>query len=207
VKSEIAELYELLDSNNGSQFRSLEVLPDALVEFAAGVIDKNRLGKVADIENEVPNPPAQSHVLTIDNFGNVKVFLTDADKGTLREHFARHANGEKGREATPVSFSFGRQSVEFGAGTNSTILPKVLANAFTRLAGHGYKPASLVKKLFCKAIGSNVLTLTSSSKRWNAKGEIVDVEQIATLRAQTGTRLGFRKPKIGAPLHLRLNAA
>lgn len=188
VKSQIVELHELLDSNNGSQFRSLEVLPDALVDFKADAIDTSRL-RTVDIAREVPEAPNHSHVFTIDNFRNVKLYLTPDEKAELQERFAAHARGVEGRKSTPITFNFGDRSVEFTAGRNGLLVP----------AGEPSQ-ASLVHKLFCVRAGANVVTLTSSAKRWDAKGRLTDVEQIATVRNEPDQPLGYRLPKIGAPV-------
>lgn len=193
VKPQIAELYELLDSNNGSQFRSLEVLPDALLEYKADTIDGARL-KPVDIAREVPQAPVHSHAWTIDNFGNVKLFLNDDDKQRLRAHFQQNAQGEDGRKFASVGFAFGERSVEFTPGTNHTPVTDTAR----------YATAALAQKLFCLEIGKNVVSLTSSAKRWDAHGNLTDVEQVATLRGEPGKAIGYTLPRIGAPFALRL---
>ncbi|MBU6235627.1 MAG: hypothetical protein KGQ41_07260 [Alphaproteobacteria bacterium] len=189
VKSEIAELYELLDSNNGSQFRSLEVLPDALLDFKADKIDTARL-RLVDVAKEVPNVPRHSHAWTIDNFGNVKLFLNDDDKVRLRSLFEAKAKGTDGRRVAPVKFAFGDRSVEFAPAANAQFEP----------ASSQFAAAALAQKLFCIEIGTNVVSLTSSAKRWNTRGQFTDVEQIATLRGEPHKPLGYTLPKIGAPV-------
>jgi hypothetical protein len=182
VKSQIVELYELLDSNNGSQFRSLEVLPRALVEFAAGVIRPERLGKL-DIAKAVPDAPEGSHVYAIDNFGNVKIILSEADRSALNQWVARTSD---------VAFAFGERSLEFGQ-------PKAEPQAFC--------PAILNHKMFSAAENQTIVSLTSSSKRWDRTGAISDVAQIATIRREPGKSKGFTLPRIGAPVHFRSGAA
>ncbi|NBX66711.1 MAG: hypothetical protein EBQ96_06935 [Proteobacteria bacterium] len=189
VKSEIAELYELLDSNNGSQFRSLEVLPDALLDFKAEKIDGARLRPI-NVAHEVPAPPRHSHAWTVDNFGNVKLFLTQDDKLRLHGLFKAKAKGPEGKKIAPVTFAFGNRSVEFTPSSNGLLLPDKREFAL----------ASLAEKLFCIEIGTNVVSLTSSAKRWDEKGAITDVEQIATLRGEPHKPLGYKPPKIGAPV-------
>ena len=192
VKSQIAEVYELLDSNNGSQFRSLEVLPEALVAYAAGTIDPRRLGPAIDVANEVPNIPDQSHAWTIDNFRNVKLIVSDADKRRLSDVFAQYSAAKQAGQAAErpkVEFTFGDQSVEFGVHDRPTT---------------AFATAALDERMFRGETGSNIFTLTSSARRWNDQGETVDVQQIATLRDQPHLPLGFQLPKIGAPLHIRV---
>lgn len=189
VKSEIAELYELLDSNNGSQFRSLEVLPDALIDYKVGAIDGARLRPV-DVAREVPAPPRHSHAWTIDNFGNVKLYLTPDDKARLHTLFVTKAKGPEGKKVAPVQFAFGDRSVEFTPTSNGLLVP----------AKDTFAGAALAQKLFCIDLGANVVSLTSSAKRWDEEGRTTDVEQIATLRGEPHKPLGYRLPKIGAPV-------
>ncbi len=204
VKAQIAELYELTDSNNGSQFRSLEVLPAALVEYAAGSIARARLAPVFNIKAAVPDTPVHSHAYTIDNFGNVKLWLSDDDRQRVAERLDRYEryrlytarSDQDGRAALgqppEAYFDFGDESLETLRGQN----PQPANRSLTR--------AALVQKMFRGEIGQNVLSATSSAKRWNADGTTGAVAQIATIRNRPDAPLGFKLPRIGAPFHLRL---
>ena len=177
LKAEIAELHALLDSNNGSQFRSLDVLPEAIVQYAAGTMTPDRLQALAVAD--LIDPPAEAHVLAIDNFGNVKIHLSPAQRRSLADRLAADPR-------TKVLVGFGTASLEFEASTQP---------------GEPLTVAWLADKMFSAAVGDQVLALNSSA-RLRVGDTLEPVAQLATICHRPDQPLGHPLPQIGAPVFL-----
>lgn len=143
VRDQIERLYRLTTTNSlKSQFRSLEILPENLVRFSLSV-ERQKLiesGVLIDetnnIDSIVPYVPDVTHVIEVDNFGNVKLLPSRADRDLL------------GR-VQDTSFGFGSESVEYRQEKPSNVLE------FRALV----RPT-----LFAAPLGTNIIALSSSSR-------------------------------------------
>lgn len=179
IRDEIEHLYELTTTNNGSQFRSLEILPEHIVRFSLEderrkLIDLGALVPVGhgDIEKIIPSVPDRTHVIEIDNFHNIKLFVTQEDWVRM----------EKAKRA---EFSFGAESVEFDANP-----------ARSRAASFS---AAVTDSLFAGAIGANVMTRRSSSRIAGNR----PVPMIATIRQRPAEiSPAYDVPETGYPVFL-----
>lgn len=82
VKNEIAEFNEIVVANKGSQFRSRDFYPEAVVGIANG--DTKFIGEKMDISS-IPDVPSSS-IAWIDGYGNIKT--------TMRLSQAKFASGQ-----------------------------------------------------------------------------------------------------------------
>ncbi|MDP9196773.1 MAG: hypothetical protein M3O22_08450 [Pseudomonadota bacterium] len=187
IKPLIQEVFYLTDSNNGSQFRSLEVLPPALVEYARGTIRKDRL-EAFDHTAVIPDAPSVSHVLAIDNFRNVKIRLSPEDRVFLEG--VMKAGGIEG-SLPVIDISFAGKSVEFA------VSPKPSPS----------KPhwrVVLGQRMFDVEEGDSVLSLASSSRLLERNGQWTGkVAQLATIRRRPHVALGYEVPPLGAAVYFR----
>ncbi len=180
IKPEIKQLFRLTNTNNGSQFRSLEVLPQHTLLFS-DLEHRNRLiatgilERFDNIDAVIPNVPDTTHVHEIDNFQNVKLIPSIADLIALRQS-----------EGQDVDFGFGDASIEAAR-----------ANKHPRHDYHGL----VAPTLFAAPEGTNVVALRSSSRRL---GFETNVPIIATIRQRPAeTNPAYTPPTVGAPVWLR----
>ncbi len=176
LKGRIKELFRLTSTNSlGSQFRSLQILPEHLVRFSVpeqreALIASGTFARIENIDNIVRDIPDCSHVVEVDNFDNVKFFPSRQDRDFLSSNdFA--------------TFHFGHESIEF-----STTPPKInrTFNALVR------------PTLFNAPLGENVIARNSSSK---VSGGTVPM--IATVRERPAeTPAGYDVPHVGRPVYL-----
>ncbi len=179
IRDEIEALYELSTTNNGSQFRSLEILPEHIVRFSLddqrrALIESGALVPVKndDIEKIIPSVPDRSHVIEVDNFHNVKLFVSRHDR-------------EKMEKAKAVKIAFGSESIEFDP--SDTPFQVISFDA------------SVTDSLFAAALGANVLTRRSSSRMAGNKS----VPMIATIRQRPAEiKPAYDIPKTGFPVYL-----
>jgi|GEM_PF-4326425 len=179
VKPRVRELFELATTNKlGSQFRSLQILPEHLVAFSNKdardrLIKSGDLVAVPDIDALIPDVPNITHVLETDNFQNVKLYLSSSDRELLEK-------------APEVLFAFGGETIEFARSNDSR-------------SARSYE-AVVAPKLFDAGIGKNVLAKESSSRVFGGK----TVPMIATIRKRPAeTPASFTPPKVGQPVFLR----
>lgn len=183
IKPEIEEFYRLTNTNHlHSQFRSLEVLPKHAILFSvptqrARLLAEGHLERIKNIDSIVPPPPDMTHVLEVDNFGNVKLVPSPTDR-VLIDRLAK--------ERSPLYVSFGKASLEVGG----------------RNVAHS-KPYEIVaaEAFFDCPEGTNILAARSSSRL--VGGEAVPM--LATLRAcPAETQPDYQKdlPVVGAPVKL-----
>lgn len=88
IKDRVAKLYRLTTTNAlKSQFRSLEVLPKHLLQFANPRLRRKLIQSgalvAADTATHIADIPDVTHVVEVDNFGNVKVLPSAADRALL----------------------------------------------------------------------------------------------------------------------------
>lgn len=186
LKHDIAEMHELLDSNNGSQFRSLEVLPEAVMQFAAGTINPARIEKI-DHMATVPDVPNAAHAVAIDNFGNVKICMPPETRNSLTQAFEAHAAGSH-EAAREIGLAFALKSLEFEP-DGADMWPV---------------RALLKSKMFAGDVGTNVLAMSSSSRLRDSDGVIRPVAQLATICSRPDDEPAFEKPMIGARVRFNL---
>ena len=189
IRPLVTELYELTTTNSrGSQFRSLEVLPEASLQFAnpdkrAELIANGTLKKV-DPDSVIPPVPQQTHVIEVDNFRNAKLWVTETDRAKLK---AAAANKEKIR-------------VEFACYSVELLAAKLIKRPELK-KGKKLKPfkAKATPTLFEAPLGTNLIALSSSSRR--ADG--VDIPIIATIREHPAkTKPRYPVPRVGAAVTL-----
>lgn len=184
IKPKIKEFYRLMNTNHLlSQFRSLEVLPQHAILFSLPeerkrLIKEKKLKRVKNIDKIIPFVPDVTHVMEVDNFGNVKIILSESDKALLKR---------KAEKRQPIYFAFGKASLEIGK---------------NRIKFRKSHEAVAADSFFALPMGTNVLAARSSSVL--VDGE--DVPVIASLRARPGeTRPGYIRDKrltVGAPVNL-----
>lgn len=181
VRQNIDELYRLTTTNSrGSQFRSLEILPEHSLLFSdptqrARLVNSGTLERVKNIDEIVRQPPTQSLVHEVDSFRNVKFIPSAKDADTLRAVLG-----------AVIRFDFGDASVEVGA-RKTRQLPQ--------------HEALVTSSFFEAPTGTTILTLRSSSSILG--GHDSNVPMIATLREcpiETGPN--YPVPKVGAPVWL-----
>ncbi len=194
IRPLIKDFYELTTTNSkGSQFRSLEILPEAVLGFADAkrrgeLIADGTLKQVRNIDAIVPAVPDRTHVMEVDNFNNVKLWVTQRDKAALA------AAAEAKRD---VRVTFAEYSVELLAA--KTIEkhapdPKHVLTPFAALA---------TPTLFRPPLGTNLVALSSSSRR--SDGEVVPI--IATMREfPAETKPNYPVPRVGAAVELAFGA-
>ncbi len=91
VKPLIKSFYRLTNTNHlHSQFRSLEVLPRHALLFndpekRNDLITKGYLDPVEDFNSAIPDVPDITHVFQVDNFKNVKLYLSQEDRRSFLE--------------------------------------------------------------------------------------------------------------------------
>lgn len=138
VKPLVKSLYRLTTTNKlRSQFRSLQILPEHLLRFTnrthrAKLIKSGELIEQTNLDI-IPEIPQIPHVLQVDNFKNVKLYIPESTKL---------------QPQTTISFAFGDGSVEYGA------TPPTIGQCYNAL---------VTNALFDPPLNANVLTLNSSS--------------------------------------------
>lgn len=189
VRPLVKELYELTTTNSkGSQFRSLEVLPEASLQFSdpkkrAELIANGTLKRV-DTDSVIPPVPQQTHVIEVDNFRNAKLWVTKADHAKLKAAAKKKEN---------VRVTFARYSVE--------LLAAKLIDRPELKKGKKLKPfkAKATPTLFEAPLGTNLIALSSSSRRVDG----VDVPIIATIREHPAkTKPRYPVPSVGTAVKL-----
>lgn len=75
IKGEIKEFHEVNVANKGSQFRSRDFFPEAVVGIAKDI--QKYIGKTVDIKS-IPDIP-KNRIAWIDSFGNIKTTLRQSD--------------------------------------------------------------------------------------------------------------------------------
>ena len=150
VQDEITSLYRLTNTNSkGSQFRSLEILPEHTLLFSdirhrERLISAGILERVEDIGSVVRSAPTSTHVIEVDNFKNVKLAPSIKDLEFLRAH-----------EGKGVVFHFTQTA-------NELAKPKKTRSKVTSIS-HGAE-AVVAATLFAAPTGTNVIALKSSSR-------------------------------------------
>ena len=189
IRPLVKELYELTTTNSrGSQFRSLEILPEASLQFAnpdkrAELIANGTLKKV-NPDSVIPSVPQKTHVIEVDNFRNAKLWVTKADHAKLKKAAKKKEN---------VRVTFARYSVE--------LLAAKLINRPELKKGKNLKPfkAKATPTLFEAPLGTNLIALSSSSRRVDG----VDVPIIATIREHPAkTKPRYPVPSVGTAVKL-----
>ncbi len=182
VKDQIQDFYRLTNTNHkGSQFRSLEILPEYAIRFSrkrerGQLVSANILTpeRVADI---VPVVPDVTHVFEVDNFKNVKLHLSRDDRLRL-DHSRGHV----------IAVQFDAASIEFGT--------PALREATPALKSF---PARVTETLFAAPLGTNLIAQSSSSRLSGG----LSVPIIATIRERPGeTEPNYPVPKVGAKVWL-----
>jgi hypothetical protein len=185
LKPRIKKLWRLTKTNHlGSQFRSLEVLPEHAILFSNRekrdlLITQGHLERVRNVDDIVHSVPDVTHVFEVDNFGNVKLFISKDDRALLESRIEKK---EK------IWFAFSKTAIEVGKDSRDVKFGK-------------YYEAAAAPTLFAAPLGTNVIGGRSSSTL--VEGESVPV--IATIRARPGeTRPKYQKdlPKVGAIVSL-----
>lgn len=82
VKSHVAQLHLIPSKSAGSQFRSRDLFPQVIASVLDGSIATHH-GPSFAVER-IPNVPPGTHVLHIDNYGNIKTSFTERDRASLR---------------------------------------------------------------------------------------------------------------------------
>jgi hypothetical protein len=189
IRPLVKDLYELTTTNaKGSQFRSLEVLPEASLQFAnpekrAELIADGTLKKV-NPDSVIPPVPQQTHVIEVDNFRNAKLWVTEADRAKLEAAAAKKED---------VRVTFAQYSVE--------LLAAKLIEKPTLGQENGLTPfnAKATPTLFEAPLGTNLIALRSSSQR--VDGGAVPI--IATIREHPAkTEPNYPVPRVGAAVTL-----
>lgn len=190
IRPLVTDLYELTTTNSkGSQFRSLEILPEASLQFAnpakrAELIANGTLKKV-NPDSVIPPVPQQTHVIEVDNFRNAKLWVTAADHKRLA---AAAANKED------VRVTFAEYSVEL-------LAAKLVEKPVALDQQNGLTPfgAKATPTLFEAPLGTNLIALRSSSQRVDGG----DVPIIATIREHPAkTEPNYPVPRVGAAVTL-----
>jgi len=106
LKSQVSELYEIR-SDNGNQFRSLTLAPRTGVEFSDDTLRQNLVAsgaitRLPDL-SAIPDVPDVSHVVHIDNFRNVKIWLSKRHQKLIEE---------TGQNGGKITISFLPESVD-----------------------------------------------------------------------------------------------
>lgn len=180
VKGRIKALFQDVTTNNlGSQFRSLQVLPKRLVQFAtpaerAQLIKEGVFREITDIDSHIAGVPDTTHVIEVDEpFNNVKLWLSDLDRRKLGD-------------IAGVKVHFGPESIEYVEGTQQSNCKE-----FNALVS---------SKLFDAPLGTNVIALNSSSRVLGSQ----NVPMIATIRKRPAeTPPNYAVPQVGQPVYLQ----
>jgi hypothetical protein len=182
VKNRIKSLYRLTSTNStNSQFRSKEILPSASLRFSQPSERRKMLRSeelvAADIDKEVPTPADETHVFRVDNFGNVGLYLSAADRKKLSA-----ADGK------PVKVSFAMASLEVGGTKANTFY-----EAFT----------ATVRNVFFSG-GNDTLQLVLNSSSLLSNGD--NMPMVIDLRAHpAATKPRFELPPVGARVKLEID--
>jgi hypothetical protein len=186
VRDRIVDLYRLTNTNSlGSQFRSLEILPEHTMLFSdpkqrARLVASGILQQEDNIDTIIPLPPRYSHVHEIDNFQNVKIYPSLADLELLRRTAGK-----------PILFGFGRASVE---------------NATRKTRSNAASQALVTEKFFDAGRGNNIVALHSSSRshpRTHGEEVVSNIPMIATLRDKPArTSPNYPVPRVSAQVQL-----
>lgn len=191
VKNSIRGLFRLASTNKlGSQFRSLEILPEHLSVFSnthkpwwailsrtarEELIKSGDLVPVEHVDDVVPSAPDVTHAVEIDNFQNIKLFLSQADRKAV----------EANRKLRII---LGGDSLGFDQ------ICHQLKDSFDVAA---------TEKLFDAPLGTNLIALNSSSVLPNGNS----VPIIATIRKRPGeTSPNYPVPDVGSRVKLELAA-
>lgn len=180
VKGRIKALFQDVTTNNlGSQFRSLQVLPRRLVQFAtpeerAKLVADGSFKEITDIDSHIQAVPDLTHVIEVDEpFNNVKLWLSDLDRNKLQD-------------LRSVKVHFGPESVEYVKDTQQSN-----CNEFNALVS---------PTLFAAPFGTNVIALNSSSRVLGG----ANVPMIATIRKRPAeTAPSYTVPQVGQPVYLQ----
>lgn len=189
IRPLIKELYELTTTNSkGSQFRSLEVLPEASLQFAKKKHRKKLIAKgvfkKVEPDSVIPAVPDHTHVIEVDNFRNVKLWVTQRDRAALEKAAAKKSR---------VQVAFTEASVELLAAKRITKPNAKLTKTLKPFT------AKATPTLFEARLGTNLIALRSSSKRVDGS----DVPIIATIREQPAEiKPNYQPPKVGAAVKL-----
>jgi hypothetical protein len=185
----ITDLYQLKTTNElGSQFRSLEVLPEALIKFSIpeirqDLIEKDVLVRVDPDAIIIPVPDV-THVCQADNFGNVKLYLTEHDQRLLQE---------AAKDKEEIQIAFYDCSAELLA-----LRPEIPLVFLTSCKILSEFKATATETLFELPINSNVIALNSSSSRIVGPYQDDKVPFIATLRDHPAkTEPNYAVPMVG----------
>ncbi|MEJ0063780.1 MAG: hypothetical protein WDO70_11465 [Alphaproteobacteria bacterium] len=185
VKPKIQSLFRLTTTNKKkSQFRSLEILPQYLLAFPneklrEDLLKSGELVEVKDIDKAVPSVPDVTHVYEVDNFRNVKLYVSDSDRRLIQK-LAGQVNGSRLGGGLTVQFSDAKLEVTQNSGNTCDI-------------GSEFK-ASATETLFAAPLGTDLVALRSSSTLPSGG----DVPIIATMRlAPAETRPNYRVPRVG----------
>ncbi|MBV8060886.1 MAG: hypothetical protein JO126_01805 [Alphaproteobacteria bacterium] len=193
IRDQIAEMYDLTATNElGSQFRNRDILPHYTVKFADPVSraallqEKNADGTPklvrVNVDDVVLKPPEKSHVYAVDSSGNVKLYLSEADKTFIRRA------AETGQR---VRVEFATASLE-------------LVNPLTPGGQHDFHEAfdvAVRPSFFAAKDREIILTTHCSTKR--SDGE--EIEQIAQVRTNHATsKPDYPIPTVGAEVRLSL---
>lgn len=187
LKDEIADLREVLNTHDVlqdlyggeyqdgmRQFRSHYLLTHLLIDAAREELGAYEL-KELDVSVDVPDPVEQSHVLTIDNFENVKLWLSHEDRVKVADA-AKRVNGHD----VSCTLAFSRASLEVeDPDFNAAVM------------------ACMTKTMFSKTVGENVFSAMSSSRH----GDRV-LPQLCTLQSVKHVGASFQLPPVGAAVRL-----
>lgn len=182
VKGRIKALFQDVTTNAlGSQFRSLQVLPKRLIQFATReerekLIADGTFKRIENIDDHIAGVPDTTHVIEVDEpFNNVKLWLSQGDRITLPQF----------QQQPGVQFRFGEHSIEY---------------ADARPCSKDAFRAVVSPTLFAAPLGTNVIALNSSSRVLGDQS----VPMIATIRkrpAETAPR--YDVPQVGLPVFLQ----
>lgn len=186
VRSKIKALYRLTTTNSkGSQFRSLEILPEIAIAFAdpkrrAALVTQGILVREENIDKIIPTVPDRTHVIEVDNFFNAKLAIATPDRQQLERAAATRAD---------LEISFANYSVELLAAKR---IERQTYHAADKLAPFA---AQATPTLFAAELGTNLIALRSSSRLVGGN----DVPIIATMREQPAeSQPKFPIPILGA---------
>ncbi|MBI1273890.1 MAG: hypothetical protein GC131_07385 [Alphaproteobacteria bacterium] len=182
VRDQIKSLYRLTNTNHtSSQFRSLEVLPEETLRFSQPETRAQQMAddklEPMDIASSVPAPPDVTHVFRVDNFGNVGLYLSQADRARLEK-----------AEGKSIKIAFARASLEIGGRQSQRFFPSFRA--------------VVRQTFFDDKKHKNVLTLNSSSTLIDG-GSVPMVLNLRDLPA--ATRPGYQLPEVGARVKLQIS--
>lgn len=185
IKPLIKDFFRLTTTNAlHSQFRSLEVLPEHAIRFSIPkerqkLIASGALEFVKNIDAVVPSVPDVTHVFQVDNFKNVKLFLSNESRRLLEKLAQTRAD---------LQFSFGTCGIELNG------------NARAAVKSNGYK-AIAAKTLFAAPLGTNVVAWKSSSVLCGGR-EVPCIATIRDLPGQTEPSYLRDIPSVGFPVFL-----